>query len=81
MAKKKRSVSRSLSSSSSGSRNMNMRMKCYKGCGNMGSGYFLGFLGALIYYVQVSTGFWGTILGILKAIVWPAFLVYKLFVM
>ncbi len=40
--------------------------------------YFLGFIGAAIYYVQNSTGFWGAVLAVLKAIVWPAFLVYKL---
>ncbi len=46
--------------------------------GHMGSGYFLGFLGALIYFLQTSTGFGNSILAILKAIVWPALLVYHL---
>jgi len=49
------------------------------GCG--GCAYFLGFLGAAVYYVQTTTGFWGTILGLLKALVWPAMLVYKLFML
>lgn len=40
--------------------------------------YFLGFIGAAVYYVQSATGFWMGVLGILKALVWPAFLVYKL---
>ena len=40
--------------------------------------YCLGFLGAAIYYLQNATGFWNGVLGVLKAIVWPAFLVYKL---
>jgi hypothetical protein len=44
-------------------------------CG--GCGYFLGFLGAAIYYIQTATGFWIGVLGVLKAIVWPAFLVYE----
>jgi len=39
--------------------------------------YFFGFIGAVIYYISVSTGFWDGVLGILKAIVWPAFLVYE----
>lgn len=44
-----------------------------------GSGfYFLGFVGAAIYYISNTSGFWNIILGILKAIVWPAMLVFKL---
>jgi hypothetical protein len=54
-------------------------MACKPGCGvNAGGVYFLGFIGAAIYYVQNATGFWNGVLGILKALVWPAFLVYKL---
>ncbi|WP_020523953.1 hypothetical protein [Catelliglobosispora koreensis] len=50
-----------------------------RGRGGTGSGaYFLGFLGALIYYIQASDGFWQGVLGVLKAIVWPAFVVYEL---
>ena len=43
-----------------------------------GCGYFLGFLGAAIYYISTATGFWIGVLGFLKAIVWPVFLVYGL---
>ena len=39
--------------------------------------YGLGFIGATIYYVSTATGFWMGTLGILKAFVWPAFLVYE----
>ncbi len=39
--------------------------------------YGLGFLGAVIYYISHATGFWMGALGVLKAIVWPAFLVYE----
>lgn len=45
-------------------------------CG--GGMYFLGFIGALIYYLQTSTSFWNGVLGILKAMIWPAMLVHKL---
>jgi hypothetical protein len=38
--------------------------------------YGLGFIGAAIYYVTTSMGFWGVVLGLLKALVWPVFLVY-----
>lgn len=40
--------------------------------------YGLGFIGALVYYIQAADGFWLGVLGILKAIVWPAFLVYDI---
>ena len=40
--------------------------------------YCLGFVGALIYYIQHATTIWLGLLGFLKALVWPAFLVYKL---
>jgi hypothetical protein len=38
--------------------------------------YGLGFIGAAIYYIMQATSFWMGAVGILKAIVWPAFLVY-----
>ncbi|MBN1157143.1 hypothetical protein JXA85_05970 [Candidatus Woesearchaeota archaeon] len=41
-----------------------------------GALYFFGFIGAAVYYISTATGFWMGILGFLKAIVWPAFLVY-----
>lgn len=40
--------------------------------------YGLGVIGAAIYYVSTATGFWVGALGILKALVWPAFLVYEI---
>jgi hypothetical protein len=40
--------------------------------------WFLGVIGAFIYYIQQATSFWIGVLGFFKAIVWPAFLVYKL---
>jgi hypothetical protein len=41
-----------------------------------GAVYGLGLIGALVYYIQHAHGFWSVVLGILKALVWPAFLVY-----
>ncbi|MFC1666192.1 hypothetical protein ACFLZF_00575 [Nanoarchaeota archaeon] len=49
-----------------------------KNCCRCGGIYFLGFIGSLVYYIQNSTSFWNGVVGILKAIVWPAILVYKL---
>ena len=43
-----------------------------------GSIYGFGFIGAVIYYISTATGFWMGVLGFLKALVWPAFLVYEL---
>jgi len=40
--------------------------------------YCLGFIGAAVYYISYATGFWMGVIGFLKAIVWPAFLVYEL---
>lgn len=44
-----------------------------------GAGYGLGLVGAAVYFIQQADSFWGGVLGILKALVWPAFMVYKLF--
>lgn len=55
------------------------KVKCQKCTGACGGGiYFLGFIGAAIYYIQAASSFWMGVLGVLKALVWPAFLVYKL---
>ena len=40
--------------------------------------YFLGIIGAAVYFISTTTGFWMGVLGVLKAIVWPAFLIYGL---
>jgi hypothetical protein len=42
-----------------------------------GAVYGLGLIGASVYYISTATGFWMGVLGFLKAIVWPAFLVYE----
>jgi hypothetical protein len=39
---------------------------------------FLSFIGAAVYFVSQAHNFWDGVLGILKAIVWPAFLVFQL---
>jgi len=43
-----------------------------------GAIYGLGFIGAIIYYIQTANNFGEGIVGVLKAIVWPAFMVYEL---
>jgi len=42
-----------------------------------GAVYGLGFIGAAIYFISQATTFWLGVLGFLKALVWPAFLVFE----
>ncbi len=53
-------------------RNMN-------GAAPSGAVYGLGFIGAAVYFISHATGFLMGVLGFLKAIVWPAFLVFGVF--
>lgn len=46
-------------------------------CGGGGAVYGLGLIGALIYFIGTATSFWMGVLGVLKALVWPAMLVYE----
>lgn len=39
--------------------------------------YFFGLVGAAIYYISTACSFWTGVLGLLKAFVWPVFLVYE----
>lgn len=41
--------------------------------------YFLGFIGAATHFLCASNGFVAGLFGILKALVWPAILVYEAF--
>lgn len=47
--------------------------------GVFGGAYGLAFIGALVYYIQHATTFWIGVIGFLKALVWPAFLMHRLF--
>lgn len=47
------------------------------GCGGGGAVYGFGLIGALIFFISHATSFWAGVLGILQAIVWPAYLVYE----
>jgi hypothetical protein len=44
----------------------------------LGSVYGLAFIGAAVYFIQHSASFWEGVLGFIKALVWPAILMYKL---
>lgn len=45
--------------------------------GSWGFVFLLAYIGAAIYFVSRSDGsFWGVILGLLQAIVWPVYVTY-----
>lgn len=45
--------------------------------GISGGLYGLAFIGALIYYLQHAPTVWAGIVGVFKALFWPAVLMYK----
>jgi hypothetical protein len=49
-----------------------------KAAGQTSFVYGLAFIGALIYFIQHASNFSEGLLGFLKALVWPAILIYKL---
>lgn len=42
-----------------------------------GGVYGVGMVGAAVFYIQQATSFGAGVVGFLKALVWPAFLVYR----
>ena len=40
--------------------------------------YGLGLIGAMVFYIQRADGFWPIIWAIIKAFIWPIFVVYDL---
>jgi hypothetical protein len=50
-----------------------------KGNAPSGAVYGLGLIGAAIFFISHATSFWTGVLGFLKALIWPAFLVYEAF--
>ncbi len=54
-------------------------MKCGEMKGNCGGCFYgLGVLGSAVYYVSTAATFGAGVVGILKSLVWPAFLVFEL---
>jgi hypothetical protein len=54
-----------------------MKNQCCGAPANGGNAvYGIGLIGAAVYYIGHATTFWMGVLGFLKALVWPAFLVY-----
>ena len=48
--------------------------------GGGGAVYFLGFIGAVVYYWQHAHGFWAHVWAVIEALLWPAFVIYHLLV-
>jgi hypothetical protein len=46
-------------------------------CGQSSALYGLGVIGALFYFLQNATTFTAVMVGIFKAVFWPAFIVFK----
>lgn len=46
--------------------------------GSSGALYFVGFVGSIVYWMQAAVGFGAVITAILKSMIWPAYIVYKL---
>ncbi len=44
-----------------------------------GGVFFMAFIGAAVYFIQQATSFGMGVLGFLKAIIWPYFLINNLF--
>jgi len=55
-----------------------MNEKSYYHAATGGAVYGLGFIGAAIYFISNAATFWVGVLGVLKALVWPAFVVYEI---
>ncbi|MGH7217855.1 MAG: hypothetical protein ACREGE_00195 [Candidatus Microsaccharimonas sp.] len=39
--------------------------------------FFTAYVGAVVYFFQLDPSFWGFILALLKAAVWPAFVLFE----
>ena len=54
------------------------RRRRYGNDGVAGWVFFVAFIGAAVYFIQQANSFGMGVLGFLKAIVWPYFLIYNL---
>lgn len=41
---------------------------------------FMGWIGALVYFMSLADGFWEGIIAVLQSIVWPAYVIYYVMV-
>lgn len=45
--------------------------------GPSGFVFFMAYIGAAVYFVQQSSGFWGFIWALIKAMAWPGIVLYN----
>lgn len=45
--------------------------------GPLGWVFFMAYIGAFLYFFNLDPTFWGFILALLKAAVWPAYMLYE----
>lgn len=58
------------------------RTRVIRQTGPWGIIFLMAYIGAAIYFISVSNGsFWGVILGLLQAIVWPVYVVYHVLIL
>jgi len=60
---------------------MKKKMECKNFGGSCGCGsiaYLLAVIGSAVYYLSTATGFWNGVWGLVKALIWPAFLIFEL---
>lgn len=58
---------------------MNESIKNCRPNGSTSCMYVMGMIGSSIYFIANASGFWLGALGILKAFVWPVYLVFHAF--
>ena len=46
--------------------------------GISGGAYGMAFIGAAVYFISHAATFWAGVIGFIKALFWPAFLIYRL---
>lgn len=56
------------------------KIKNYRSKSRSSCLYGLGAIGAATYFVTNATGFWMSVLGLLKGLVWPAIIVYEVMI-
>jgi len=56
----------------------NKNKKMNSSHGTSGALYFVGFIGSVVYWMQAAVGFGAVVTALLKSLVWPAYVVYKL---
>ncbi len=57
----------------------NKNIKVINRGGPGGFVFLLTYIGAAVYFVQTSEGVWGFVAALLQALVWPAFLIHRIF--